>query len=216
MRTRLLRWTLLIGRGCLFCAPAGFVGSGHDRAAAAMAESAYLRQSHRQYHRKRQRLRRRNIADSALDATARWAMATVRSRSGSIPQCGPSPAIFSWAYSNAVPLPPALCPPMRICSIPSLAAWTVPACRSGAHLPSKSVPIWWPGSSTSLPAWQNEKPGTPIMIPPEPEVTPERIKAGREVFARVSLLEVPRRPRYGQWPISPYSYRRSGSADRAL
>jgi cytochrome c oxidase cbb3-type subunit 2 len=35
------------------------------------------------------------------------------------------------------------------------------------------------------PRWVNEKPGTPITIPPEPEVTPERIKAGRDVFARV-------------------------------
>jgi cytochrome c oxidase cbb3-type subunit 2 len=35
------------------------------------------------------------------------------------------------------------------------------------------------------PRWVNEKPGTPITIPPEPEVTAERIKAGREVFARV-------------------------------
>jgi mono/diheme cytochrome c family protein len=35
------------------------------------------------------------------------------------------------------------------------------------------------------PRWLNEKPGTPITIPPEPEVTPERIKAGRDVFARV-------------------------------
>ena len=35
------------------------------------------------------------------------------------------------------------------------------------------------------PRWVNEKQGTPITIPPEPEVTPERIKAGREVFARV-------------------------------
>ena len=35
------------------------------------------------------------------------------------------------------------------------------------------------------PRWLNEKPGTPIVIPPEPEVTPERIKAGRDVFARV-------------------------------
>jgi cytochrome c oxidase cbb3-type subunit 2 len=35
------------------------------------------------------------------------------------------------------------------------------------------------------PRWTNEKPGTSIQIPPEPEVTAERIKAGREVFARV-------------------------------
>jgi mono/diheme cytochrome c family protein len=35
------------------------------------------------------------------------------------------------------------------------------------------------------PRFVNEKPGTPIEIPPEPAVTPERIKAGRDVFARV-------------------------------
>jgi len=35
------------------------------------------------------------------------------------------------------------------------------------------------------PRWATEKPGTPITIPPEPEVTPERIKAGRDVYARV-------------------------------
>src|SRR6202140_3310178 len=35
------------------------------------------------------------------------------------------------------------------------------------------------------PRWANEKPGDPIKIPPEPEVTADRIKAGRDVFARV-------------------------------
>jgi mono/diheme cytochrome c family protein len=35
------------------------------------------------------------------------------------------------------------------------------------------------------PRWVSEKPGTPITIPPEPEITADRIKAGREVFARV-------------------------------
>jgi mono/diheme cytochrome c family protein len=35
------------------------------------------------------------------------------------------------------------------------------------------------------PRFATEKPGTPITIPPEPEVTPERIKAGRDVFGRV-------------------------------
>lgn len=35
------------------------------------------------------------------------------------------------------------------------------------------------------PRFVNEKPGTSIEIPPEPEVTAERIKAGRDVFARV-------------------------------
>jgi mono/diheme cytochrome c family protein len=35
------------------------------------------------------------------------------------------------------------------------------------------------------PRWVSEKPGTPIQIPPEPEVTADRIKAGRDVFARV-------------------------------
>src|SRR6202162_4262841 len=35
------------------------------------------------------------------------------------------------------------------------------------------------------PCWVNEKPGSPITIPPEPEVTAERATSGRDVFARV-------------------------------
>jgi mono/diheme cytochrome c family protein len=35
------------------------------------------------------------------------------------------------------------------------------------------------------PRFASEKPGTPIQIPPEPEVTADRIKQGQEVFARV-------------------------------
>jgi len=35
------------------------------------------------------------------------------------------------------------------------------------------------------PRWQNERAGTPIQIPPEPEITAERIRAGRDVYARV-------------------------------
>jgi len=35
------------------------------------------------------------------------------------------------------------------------------------------------------PRWQTEKPGPPIQIPPEPAVTPDKVKAGQEVFGRV-------------------------------
>src|SRR6202142_1509660 len=35
------------------------------------------------------------------------------------------------------------------------------------------------------PRWQTEKPGAAIVVPPEPEVTADRIKAGQEVFNRV-------------------------------
>jgi mono/diheme cytochrome c family protein len=35
------------------------------------------------------------------------------------------------------------------------------------------------------PRWVSEKPGASIQIPPEPEVTADRIKAGRDVYARV-------------------------------
>lgn len=35
------------------------------------------------------------------------------------------------------------------------------------------------------PRWQTEKAGDPIQIPPEPEVTADRVKAGQEVFSRV-------------------------------
>jgi mono/diheme cytochrome c family protein len=35
------------------------------------------------------------------------------------------------------------------------------------------------------PRWQNEKPGTPIQIPAEPEITADRVKTGQEVFQKV-------------------------------
>ncbi len=35
------------------------------------------------------------------------------------------------------------------------------------------------------PRWQTEKPGAPIQIPAEPEVTADRVKAGQDVFGRV-------------------------------
>lgn len=35
------------------------------------------------------------------------------------------------------------------------------------------------------PRWQTEKAGPPLVIPPEPEVTAERVKAGQEVYSRV-------------------------------
>jgi len=35
------------------------------------------------------------------------------------------------------------------------------------------------------PRWQTEKPGTPIVIPPEPAVTAERIKEGRVLFQKL-------------------------------
>ncbi len=51
------------------------------------------------------------------------------------------------------------------------------------------------------PRWTTEKPGTPITIPPEPEVTPERIKAGRDVFARVQCWKCHGVHGSGQWPV---------------
>ena len=35
------------------------------------------------------------------------------------------------------------------------------------------------------PRWETEKPGTPIVIPPEPPVTAERIKEGRVLFQKL-------------------------------
>jgi mono/diheme cytochrome c family protein len=39
------------------------------------------------------------------------------------------------------------------------------------------------------PRWQTEKAGTPIQIPPEPEITPERVKAGQAVFAKMQCYK---------------------------
>jgi len=66
----------------------------------------------------------------------------------------------------------------------------------GRGLDRSNMPVWNALSAQQridLVAWVkhfsprflNEKPGAPIEIPSEPAVTPERVKAGQEVFARV-------------------------------
>ncbi len=66
----------------------------------------------------------------------------------------------------------------------------------GRGLDRSNMPIWntfTKQQRADLVAWvkhfsprfQKEKPGAPIEIPAEPEVTPERVKAGQDVFARV-------------------------------
>ena len=66
----------------------------------------------------------------------------------------------------------------------------------GRGLITSGMPQWLPLTNqdrADLVAWvkhfsprfATEKPGTPIHIPPEPEVTAERIKGGRAVFDRV-------------------------------
>ena len=66
----------------------------------------------------------------------------------------------------------------------------------GRGLDRSNMPVWNALSKqqrVDLVAWvkhfsprfQKEKPGAPIEIPAEPEVTPDRVKAGQEVFARV-------------------------------
>jgi mono/diheme cytochrome c family protein len=66
----------------------------------------------------------------------------------------------------------------------------------GRGLDRSNMPSWNPLSSQERanmvawikhysPRWQNEKAGAPIQIPAEPEVTADRVQAGREVFEKV-------------------------------
>ena len=66
----------------------------------------------------------------------------------------------------------------------------------GRGLDRSNMPVWNALSAQQridLVAWvkhfsprfASDKPGAPIQIPPEPEVTPDRVKAGRDVFERV-------------------------------
>jgi len=70
----------------------------------------------------------------------------------------------------------------------------------GRGMDRSNMPAWIPLSKqerTDLvawikhysPRWQTEKPGTPIQIPPEPEITPERVTAGQAVFARMQCYK---------------------------
>ena len=51
------------------------------------------------------------------------------------------------------------------------------------------------------PRWVSEKPGTPITIPPEPEVTRGAHQGGARCICPSAVLEVPRRARPGQWTV---------------
>jgi mono/diheme cytochrome c family protein len=62
--------------------------------------------------------------------------------------------------------------------------------------------------------WQTEKPGTPIQIPSEPEVTADRVKAGQEVFNRVQCWKC--HGVEGQWPLRFHSARRPWPSHSAL
>jgi mono/diheme cytochrome c family protein len=66
----------------------------------------------------------------------------------------------------------------------------------GRGLITSNMPQWLPLTDQNRadlvayvkhfsPRFQKEKPGEPLQIPPEPEVTPDRVKAGQEVFRKV-------------------------------
>jgi mono/diheme cytochrome c family protein len=114
----------------------------------------------------------------------------------------------------------------------------------GRGLDRSNMPSWNPLSGQQRanlvawikhysPRWQNEKAGAPIQIPPEPEVTADRVQAGREVFEKVQCWKC--HGVQGQAngpsastltddlgrPISPYNFTEGskpicGSSDRDL
>ncbi len=53
------------------------------------------------------------------------------------------------------------------------------------------------------PRWQTEKPGTPIVIPPEPPVTAERIKEGRVLFQKLECWKCHGVTGRGNGPSAP-------------
>jgi cytochrome c oxidase cbb3-type subunit 2 len=83
------------------------------------------------------------------------------------------------------------------------------------------------------PRWTTEKPGTPIVIPPEPPVTADRIKDGRVVFQKLECWKChgvtgrANGPSADTWtddenrPIKPFNFHDSqrfkcGSSDEAM
>lgn len=66
----------------------------------------------------------------------------------------------------------------------------------GRGIVNSNMPRWYPLTPQDKadliayvkhfsPRWAKEKSGTPIQIPPEPAVTADRVKAGREIFKKV-------------------------------
>ena len=53
---------------------------------------------------------------------------------------------------------------------------------------------------TFSPRWQNEKPGTPISMPPEPALTVDSIKHGKELFAKMECWKCHGQEGHGDGP----------------
>ena len=64
--------------------------------------------------------------------------------------------------------------------------------------------------------WVTEKPGDPIVIPPEPKLTVESIKHGGRVISKAGMLEVPRRGGPGRRTFGIHIDRQQRPADPAL
>ena len=79
-----------------------------------------------------------------------------------------------------------------------------------------SAPTWSPGSNIFRRAGKPRKPGTPIDVPPEPEVTAERIKAGQDVFDRVQCWKCHGVEGKANGPSAVHLAGRSGPPDPAL
>ena len=61
-----------------------------------------------------------------------------------------------------------------------------------------------------------EKPGTPIEVPPKPEVTADRIKDRAGRISEGGMLEVSRANRQRQWTVCRHPDRRSEPSDCSL
>jgi mono/diheme cytochrome c family protein len=79
---------------------------------------------------------------------------------------------------------------------------------------SSNMPSWLPLSpqnrqdliayiKTFSPRWKTEKPGTPIPVPPEPAVTADRVKNGRELFQKMECWKCHGTEGRGDGPSAP-------------
>ena len=116
-----------------------------------------------------------------------------------------SRAISRSQPSNAGQLQPEPCPPTRTSSTRSLAASLLRICPPGAAYDSGTGKLIAMVKAFS-PRWTHDKPGTPIVIPPEPPLTIDSILRGRKNFDRLQCWKCHGPQGYGDGPSAPTAH----------
>ena len=188
MRTRLQKWTLLIGIRRLFCAPADFAGASHDRAVAAMAEYLPLpRLAISAISPETPRLPPPDIADLCVGCHGEMGDGNGEVAQWLDPPMWPKPRDFQLGVFKCRSTPTGTLPTdedLFDTIARGLDRSSMPQWSNLTKVERADLVAWIKHFS---PRWQNEKPGTPIT-------DPSRARSHRRNASRQGVKYLPGSP----------------------